>query len=274
MKKLLLFISLAVTFIGTTAFIISSSGIAGQTGSPGEGTCAGCHSSGSGTTSMSITASPVFVANQYIPGQTYTITVNVTNSNYTRFGFGTEILTPANANAGTMTSTLTGVKFMNSGLRKNAVHSTPKIGTGTAAFSFEWVAPTSGTATIYAAGNAVDGTGGTGGDRPANMSLMLTPDLSSGINEVIAGSISGLNIYPNPVKTDFKLSYNLLETATVRTALYNLQGQTIMEISNEQQSEGAHISEVVLPEGLAKGAYFISISVNEKQAAKRLIITY
>lgn len=274
MKKLLLFGILTIIFSGTTAFIITSSGIAGQTGSPGEGTCAGCHAGGSGVTQVTFSSLPAFVSNQFIPGQTYTVTVNVANASFAKFGFDCEILTPANANAGTMTSTLTGVKFLNSAGRKNATHSTPKTGSGSAAFSFVWVAPATGTATIYAMGNAINGDNNTGGDTPsAPASMSLTANLSAGINESTQSGISGLNVYPNPVRSEFRIAYNLTEDAVVRAALYDITGKEVAELNNEKQPVGAHIISAQLPEGLAKGAYFVRLSVEGKQAAQRLIIT-
>ena len=56
-------------------------------------------------------------------------------------------------------------------------------------------------------------------------------------------------------------------------ALYNLQGQEIAEITNENQSTGAHLIEAQLPSDLAKGVYFVKVSVDGKQAAQRLIVT-
>jgi hypothetical protein len=274
MKKLLLFGILALVFTGTTAFILTSSGLAGLSGSPGEGNCGSCHTGGAGTTQVAFSASPAFVANQFIPGQTYTVTVNVTNNSFTKFGFDCEILTPANANAGTMTTTLTGVKFLNSGARKNAVHSTPKTGTGSAAFSFVWTAPITGTATIYATGNAINGNGSTTGDTPsAGASLALTADPSAGINESTQSGISGLVVYPNPVRSEFNISYNLLETARVKAALYDIMGKEISELNYEGQSAGAYTLSAQLPEGLPKGAYFVRLSIEGKQVAQRLIIT-
>lgn len=272
MKKLLSFIVLAIIFVGTTAFIISSGGIVNQTGSPGEGTCASCHGGGSGTTNVSISGSPAFVANQYIPGQTYTVTVNVTNNSFTKFGFNAEILNSLNANAGNIATALAGVQIVNV-TRKNVTHTTAKTGTGSALFQFVWVAPLTGTATVYATGNAIDGTGGTGGDTPGISSLVLTPDLSAGINEATVSGLSGLNVYPNPIKSEFKISYNLIENAYVKAALYNLQGQELAEVANENQISGAHLLEASLPSDLAKGVYFVKLSVNGKQAAQRLIIT-
>jgi hypothetical protein len=272
MKKLFLLILLGTIFIGTTAFIINNSGITGRTGSPGETTCSVCHGGGGGTTNVLISGSPVFVSNQYIPGQTYTVTVNVTNNSFTKFGFNAEILNASNANAGNITTALAGVQIVNV-TRKNVTQTTAKTGTGSAIFQFTWVAPLTGTATIYAAGNAVDGTGGTSGDATGAATLILTPDLSAGINETTISGISGLNVYPNPIKSEFKISYNLIENSNVKAALYNLQGQELMEITNENQISGAHLLEASLPSDLAKGVYFVKLSVNGKQAAQRLIIT-
>lgn len=271
MKKILLFVLLVTIFTGTTAFVIFSSGVSDQTGSPGEGTCSSCHGGGGGTTLVSITASPVFVSNQYVPGQTYTITISVINNVFTNFGFDAEILNSSNVTTGTVTSVLAGVKIINS-TRQNLTHTTPKSGTGSADFQFVWVAPSGGTATMYAAGNAVDGTGGTGGDSPANSLLILTP-AGIGINEMQKSGVSGLNIYPNPVKSEFKISYNLLENAKLKAAIFNLQGKEIAEIANENQSAGTHLLEAQLPADLAKGVYFVRLSAEGKPQVQRLIIT-
>jgi len=220
--KILFFFILEIVFTGTTAFIISSGGIINRTGSPGETTCSACHGGGSGVTQVAISGSPTFTANQYVPGQTYTISVNVMNNPFSLFGFNAEILNTSNNDAGNITTAFSGVQVVTS-TRKNVTQTTPKTGTGSALFQFEWVAPLTGTATIYAAGNAVDGTGGTGSDTPGNSTLTLTPDLSAGINEAIASGISGLNVYPNPVKSEFNIAYNLIENAAINASLYDIR---------------------------------------------------
>ena len=128
MRKFLLFTLLGIIFISATAFIISSGGITGRTGSPGESTCSACHGGGSGITSVSISASPSFSANQYTPLQTYTVSVIVSNNSFAKFGFNAEILNPSNANAGNITSGLTGVQVVNT-TRKNVTQTGPKTGT-------------------------------------------------------------------------------------------------------------------------------------------------
>lgn len=273
MKRLLIFIVTGIVFTATSAFILNSGGVANRTGSPGETTCAGCHGGGSGATLVSISATPSFTANQYVPGQTYTVTCTVSNNAFTKFGFGAEILDASNNNAGNISVGLTGVQLINT-TRKNAVHTTPKTGTGSAIFEFVWVAPLLGNATIYVAGNAIDGTGGTGSDTPGNTALTLSPDLSLGINEATASGISGLNVFPNPVKSEFKIKYNLIETAVVKAALYDLQGKEIAEIANENQNAGAYTLNAILPADLTKGVYFVKLSIEGKQQVQRLIITH
>jgi hypothetical protein len=272
-RNLYILTFLSIVFLSSTAFVVmTSSGIAGQTGSPGEGTCSGCHSGGGGVTTVSFSAVPSFTSNQYLPGQTYTVTVTVANANFSRFGFGCEILTPANANAGSMTTALTGVKFLNSGARKNAVQTTAKLGTGSADFSFVWVAPTSGTATIYAAGNAVNGTGSTSGDKVGSASLALTPDLSAGISEPVASGFAGISIYPNPVISDLKMNYSLTEAGDVNISITDLQGKEVAEIKNENQQHGFHSVTATIPASVSKGVYFVRLSLNKKTSTQRLIV--
>jgi hypothetical protein len=82
-KHLLILIISVLIFTGTSAFVwVSSSGIAGQTGAPGEGTCSGCHSGGGGVTTVSISAVPAFTNNEYVAGQTYTLSIIVTIANF------------------------------------------------------------------------------------------------------------------------------------------------------------------------------------------------
>lgn len=271
MRRILFFVIIFAVFAANTSFIINSSGIAGRSGSPGETTCSACHGGGGGTTSVLISATPAFVASQFIPGQTYTVDVTVTNNLFTKFGFDAEILDPSNVNAGNITAGLTGVQIINN-TRRNVVHTAPKTGAGSATFRFVWVAPMSGTATIFAAGNAADGSGGAGLDTPGDASLVLTANFSE-VNEIALSGISGLNIFPNPVKTDFKISYSLTESGDINISLYNVQGKYITEITSEKQNAGNHLLEVSIPPDLTKGVYFVRLSVKGKQEIQRIIIT-
>ncbi|MGZ3931573.1 MAG: choice-of-anchor V domain-containing protein, partial [Bacteroidia bacterium] len=207
--------TLSVILVTASAFVrISSGGIVGVTGSPGETNCANCHGGGGGTTVVSITGTPAFSANQYNPGQTYTVNVTVANNSFTKFGFDCEVLTTTNTNAGSMTTALSGVQFANSGTRKNATQTAPKAGTGTCTFSFVWVAPASGTAKIFAAGNAVNNDGSTSGDTPGSANLVLTAN-ATGVEDHVAAASHGLSVFPNPVNGDFRMQYTLVSDGKV-----------------------------------------------------------
>jgi hypothetical protein len=272
MKKSLVYIPLLLAaFVSLSAFIkISSGGIIGVTGSPGESTCANCHAGGGGITTVSIIAAPAFNANQYTPGQTYTINIFVVNSSFSKFGFDCEILTTSNTNSGVMASAFPGVQFASTGGKKNATQTTPKSGAGSAAFSFQWTAPSSGTAKIYVAGNAVNGNGSTNGDTPGNMLLTLTPDLVSVKDE---NSVSGkFVIFPNPTSSELRMQYFVPQDGTIKAAVYNLHGQEVAVILDELQTAGVHSINANLPSDLQSGIYMVKLSQNDVQCAQSMLV--
>jgi hypothetical protein len=274
MKRRLFSIStLSVILISASAFIkISSGGIIGVTGSPGETNCANCHGGGGGTTTVSVTATPAFSGNQYNPGQTYTVDVTVSNNLFTKFGFDCEILTLSSTNAGTMTTAFTGVQFANSGARKNATHTGPQSGSGSATFSFAWVAPASGTAKIFATGNAVNGDGLTSGDRPGSTILVLTAN-ATGVADNIPSQGHPLSVFPNPVSGDFRMQYTLESEGKVKATLYNLSGQEVHTLFNDYQPTGLHSVSANIPANIPAGIYMVKLSVNGVHYAQHMLIS-
>ncbi|MCE3229872.1 MAG: hypothetical protein K0S32_4423 [Bacteroidetes bacterium] len=267
MKKITTLLTLGTLVLGLTSFVISSGGMIGQTGSPGEGTCAACHGGGGGQTSVSITGNPAFTGNQYVPGQTYTVTITVSNGSFSKFGFDCEILNSSNANAGNMSAAFAGVQFANAGSKKNATHTGIS---SSGVWSFEWVAPTSGNATIYAAGNAVDGTGSTGSDKAGHTSLALTA-LGTDIRKESVLSTE-ITLYPNPSANEISLNYQLLNEGKVKIDLYNLSGQVVATILDEEQQSGVHVVNKALPLDLAAGIYIAKLEMNGKVSAQKMFI--
>jgi len=258
----------------TTSFIMKSSGISGRTGSPGETTCTACHSGGTGTTVVNISATPAFTSNQYVPGTTYTVNVTVTNNSYSNFGFGCEILdASSNTDAGTMTTPLTGVKFLTaSNGRKNAVQSSPKSGTGSATFSFVWTAPTgTNNIVIYAAGIAVNNTGGTGGDAVGTRSLTLSAN-ANGIKE-ITNNVK-INVYPNPASDFVSIQVeNISEIRNVNIELWDLKGNKVDHLNASQLNVGTQNIRVFLPDNINNGLYILKLqSANNETIASKMII--
>lgn len=274
-KRLLTILSLSAVLVGASAFIAKkySTGIAGAAGSPGESTCTQCHAASTAVSGTSIIATPAFSGNQYVPGQTYTIQIGVGSLSLSNFGFACEILDAANANAGVMQNAGAGVQFLNAlNARKSATHTAKKAGTGFATFQFEWVAPASGQVKIYAAGNAVNNNGNSAGDAVSTSTLALTASTGASVSENVS-QFASINIYPNPIKSDFKFNYSLMESGVVRVALYDLQGKEIAEFVNENQINGLHTVNASIPADLSKGVYMMKFTLNGQPAAQRLVIT-
>lgn len=157
----------------------------GNTGAPSEATtCSGCHSGGAfGTVTMNIgvfqvgTNTPV---TSYVGGTTYDMKVTVQFTSGTPGGYGfqmTCLTSPANTPLAGYSSLAANVKqkTISSGpfngrtyVEQNGVMNNP-------IFAFQWTAPASGTGTVkfYAAGNAVNATGSSSGDKSGTGSFTL-----------------------------------------------------------------------------------------------------
>lgn len=276
-KTVTLPVILLISVLAASAFMIkSSNGIAGYTGSPGEATCSSCHGGGSSATSgVTITAVPEFSLNQYMPDSTYQITVTGAASGFNFYGFGCEILNENLADAGTMQNAGPGVKFIN-GTKRNATHTTPKSGTQ-GVFTFEWVAPASGSVAIYAMVNAVNKDNNTGGDfplAPFAMSLTAMPAAPQPTNTVgleqIKEMMSGVVVFPNPAHEFTHIRYQLKQAGMVKVEILDLNGRPVKTLLNDNRSTGLQ-HEILNLQGIAAGVYFVKTSHNDVRVSQKLI---
>jgi len=280
MKKSIALVSIViVASLGSLSFVLSSSGIAGYTGSPGEQNCSSCHSGGtSAAAGTTITSVPSFTANEFEPGTTYAITVQLAAAGFNRYGFGCEILNASNANAGTMQNAGSGVQFLFSGQRRNAVQTTPKAGTGGTTFSFDWVAPLVGdTATIYVAGNAVNNNNSSSEDfvippikRQLKARQQPVDTTITSIKENRMKDLSNLTLYPNPAANVSTISYVLSSNQQVSIQLLDLKGKVIKTFVDEKQLSGAHQIFLDLQD-VAQGLYFVKTSLANQKVSQKLI---
>jgi uncharacterized repeat protein (TIGR01451 family) len=155
---------------------------AGHTGAPGEFTCAECHTAqvvGNGT--FTINAPP-----NYVPGQTYQITVNHLNNDPTRLRWGFELTALADdqTKAGNLQSANNQTQILDNegpaGSRQYVEHTA--LGTfqgqqGGASWTFNWTAPAAdvGNVTFYAAGNQANNDGNSTGDYILTTFVAATP---------------------------------------------------------------------------------------------------
>ena len=269
-KKLFVYFGGLSILLASSAFMTqSSSGIQGYAGSPGEGTCSHCHGGGfSASSGITINSIPVFSLNEneeltFMPDSTYQIDVEVMAAGFSKFGFASQILNSSLINSGTVQTAGAGVKFLNSGSKRTAVHTTPKnASANTATFSFQWKAPQNGDATIYAIANAVNGNGNTGGDfvlSPVSLPLVAAvvsnpPDTTTttGTKRIAEAYVSELMIYPNPCKDLCKIKYSLANNSPVSIQVFDQKGEIIKNLFDGTESCGTQLhlfSFSDLPEG-------------------------
>jgi hypothetical protein len=168
----------------------------GHTGAPGETTCRQCHAtfplnSGGGT--FTIEGVPA----QYEPGQEYTITVRIAQSDRSRWGFQITALTDSLDAGGTLQVTdsqRTQIKT-DDGKRylEHRAQGTAAGTVGGTSWSFRWVAPSSdaGVVTFYAAGNAANNDNKNTGDNIYTTSAVSQGEVTSPPFEDVTG-VSGL----------------------------------------------------------------------------------
>jgi len=162
----------------------SSDGRSGHNGSPGEQTCAksNCHNtftlnSGEGE----VVISSADLTNwSYQPGQTYQISLTVSQSGAPLFGFGFEALDASGNNAGILTAgTDSHALFaMVSGVNRKTITHLENSGlvSQSKTWNFTWTAPMDPiTVTFYAVGNAANNNGGRTGDHIYSTSQVVIP---------------------------------------------------------------------------------------------------
>lgn len=256
------------------AGIDSDNGKAGATGSPGENNCRNCHSTYALNSSLgSIAISSTMTNWEYVPGQTYQISVTVAQTGKNLFGLGFEALLPSGANAGTLTAG-TGTTIKNATVsgnsRRNVVHQlNGGASAGTHTFTFTWAAPATdvGPITFYAAGDACNGNGSDTGDYVYTSSQVVNPAPTGIIEEAIAPFT--FSFYPNPTTEIITVNYALEQSAKVNTTIYDLTGKQIHAESTNRfpgsQQQSIDVS------NLPAGTYLISLNVNGNSTTKRFV---
>jgi len=153
----------AICLFSITVFTYSSSPPAANAGDPGNGNCTSCHggsaiTSGTAWSSIALTGLP---NNGYVPGTTYTLTINGNSAATSKNGFQLTSLNSSNASAGTI-SAGTGTGLQTSSGRTYLSQN----GSTSGSWSFNWTAPLSGTGTVtfYSAFNGSNSNSNTTGD--------------------------------------------------------------------------------------------------------------
>ena len=260
---------------------MNETGRAGYTGSPGEPTCntSGCHSSfalnsGDG----SVTATSNMDNWIYEPLVNYTINIKVAKPFVNLFGFGAEILTSTNDNAGTIVindAVRTQIKsrIVNGVIRKNIVHQlNGGASPDSVLFSFNWTAPdtSAGEIIMYFVGNAANANNSSSGDFIYAGKQLIIPSGRNGVDNLI--SSNSFSVYPNPASTHISLHYFLPKKEIVRVKLYDVKNSLSYLLMNAQHSAGENNEVISIPSECQSGLYLLSIESNTVRLNRKLMI--
>jgi hypothetical protein len=252
-------IRIGVALLATVATLVSLDLVFGnagappaaKTGAPGEQTCATqCHTgtvnSGTGNVSISFNGG----SNTYVAGQSYPVTVTVTDPTMLRYGFQITALNPGGVGASVGTFTLTNTTNTSAqqgnvgGVRRYVGHKTAGSNN---TWTFQWNAPTSptGPVTFYASGNATNQNGSGSGDKVYTTSLTVDLAVSNDLPQD-----APFQVWPNPAQNELSIKF---QEETYKWRIFDSNGKVI----RQNQSQGS-IS-VVDIQDILPGVYFIQI---------------
>ncbi|MBL4624823.1 MAG: T9SS type A sorting domain-containing protein [Flavobacteriales bacterium] len=281
MKKAYTFvlISAAICLAGVAPEIASNGAPSSSTGAPNEGTCGtiGCHDDGLVNAG---TASNTFIYNngiaEYIPGETYTITVRIEDSGIERFGYQLLALNNTdNSNSGSFVITdplrtqiidnTVDPQLLDRRYATYLYAGTSAVVTGVGEWTIDWTAPVNdvGDVTFYYATLSADNDGTDSGDEFYTNSFVISPSAVLNIEGEHAQKFS-VNIYPNP--TTGIVNVELQKEGGSLIEIYNMQGSLIRSVDVSQK-----IAKINLKE-LSDGNYMIRISRGNEKIVKQITL--
>lgn len=236
----------------------STGSIGGKTGSPNDiannniSSCTGCHYAGTANGAMISSNIPL---NGYIPGNLYTITVNINQAGVDNYGFE---ITSEETNSG---SAKTGTFFVTNNTETKLTNNNTAIThqaagiTGTnnsKTWSFDWQAPgfasSTGSVTFYGAFIGANGDGQNTGDTYHSATLTVNETSNNTINNLT----NQYDFFFNSKTKEIKLLKNQC------LKIYNMDGKEVLSI-NKHITSLSHLS---------SGIYIIK---SEKSSEKIII---
>ncbi len=268
MKNTFTYVPFVLGFIVYLFLLSNSSGGPPQTtGAPGEATCgrSGCHAVVENTGDASIAINFEEGSLEYAPGETYAMTIALTNAmNDSKNGFQLVALDSLNNNAGTWELVEESTTQIRGGTsladRSYLTHTT--AGTGQTSWMVNWKAPTESIGSIgfYLAVNDSNANGGRTGDDIyiTNLSINAASSTSTSVVDRLSKNIT---IYPNPT-VDF-VSIHSAGVEVLNTTVYDATGMMV-HVSSEPTLLNLN--------GLTKGIYFLKITTGSGSLVKKLFL--
>lgn len=260
----------------------------GNTGAPGDQTltggtprtCISCHGSSTSIQvdlNIDIRDSDNNSVNDigYIPGETYTVEVDINTTMGSPVGFGFQMLA-LNAPLNEDGSEVSDWQAISSNVKVSSAANTGRTyvehsGVGSnSTFQMSWTAPDDleGEVTFYSCGNGVNDNGSTSGDNAACNTLVLQQNVTSSSEDLAAIALQ-MKAFPNPASDRVNLEILAIQSGTYQIQVFNAVGQRVYQnqvslISGENQ-ESIDLS------NLSQGVYTLQVQ-NEAQVIAQNIV--
>lgn len=244
----------------------------GYTGSPGDTlkNCTACH--GGIATNVTGWITSNIPTSGYVPGETYTITTTNTEAEGTRFGFEISPQNQAGDLLGTMVITDTvQTKFVGSG--KYITYTEKGVdGVGFKTWSFDWIAPNSGTGdVVFYGGYNSNFNGHKDGDKTFLSTLRVKESGTSSISKIANNNLS-FSFYPNPSKDWIIINFDLKSASNLVLDIIDINGKQVTVLLNERQL--GMVTKQFNTAQLANGNYFIRLQANGQIAIEKLNVNH
>ena len=260
---ILAFVSLLASGSGAAHRMLhSSQPIWVRTGAPSESTCGSCHTNSGGNVSNSFAFSGA--NNRYSPGETDTVTVQVTGST-SRYGFEMTALTTAGyLAAGSFTALNTA--NTSTGYLSSRYYVGHRNANTTNTWKFLWHAPVTnvGSVRFYLIGMAANGNNSTSGDSWVTSNYLVTADsTASNVQPPVASTFSTRLLPSGPNQVNLEVAAS--EPGMALVAVYDLNGRKVLSLENQALHGGLNDLRLPLRQALVPGLYLLHLEVGKYQ---------
>ncbi len=242
-RALRLLLAGALMLIAGSALAFSSGPPDGYTNAPDENNCTACHSGtlNSGAGMLALDGLPEV----YSPGETYDLTVTLSDPAAMRWGFELTVLDGTfTGTAGMITATDAGTQTSVDGDRTYLKHRSSGTAPGTLvskSWPFQWTAPDEGTGEIvlFVAGNAANNNGSTSGDEIYASFFGSMEDSGVPVFDTpLAMTLHGAA--PNPFNPITNIRFDLPRSSHVRVTVLTMDGRRVNTLADRAFGEGSH----------------------------------
>ncbi len=266
---------LLVSLLPMSVFAFSSGPPDGTAGDPpAMNNCTQCHSSfgvneGDGSVD-------VITLTSYDPGEGYSVSVEVTDPNASRWGFELIAMDDQNNPVGSMELLQASRTQLSGNYIKQTSGGTDPGQTGSNQWSFNWFAPAPGTGdvTFYVAANAANNNFSTSGDHIYTNTFVMTEN----VNDVTERNI-GLapnqwelaKVYPNPFNNQVTIQLDAATVASTTIGIYDILGRLVETLHQGQLSPGQYV--LSWQPQTSAGTYFLR-AVNDQGWVQTMKLQY